>query len=555
MALNVDIRSNNAFEKQALATAAALDKIAVSEKQVNALADKLGVTSKQVGAAQKHIADARKKADKETLDAGKQKKAGEAEFRDKIKAGAAAWYLFKDAVAATKDTVVDLAKTVLEASFNASQTKREASAMIGAFTGGRAAEFMASLDVLAAKLGNTVDDTRAQFVQFRETGASSQMAFNLIKARADMIALGLSAKMADAQIAYVTASGRDMGMAFARLRDIQAHIKGVGDGATATAYALTSVTAAESQIKSAVSEQLAKLWDQISPDIGAAAHRLADFATELIKSKEGQAVIATVVDTFKSMAKAIDKEAIAKAIEQIKDMAEAGLSVKRAFGQVIDTVDALFKKLTGGTSIFKGIAAVFNGKIGEGIAGYIEAQDAVTENAAALNAKRAELAGGAIGQGLAKGIAESAGAAADASQAMADDALRATAAKLEIRSPSKAFARMGKQTVAGFEQGQATELAGEMPIDRAVARSAEKAQAEVARDDAPAPQPAQRTQAGQAGPPGRDGVNGSAKGVVVTIENLIVQGGGTAEENARSVRQELQLLLTAGNLSRGVSSV
>lgn len=516
MSLEVDIQLGNQFEKQALATAAALDKIAVSEKTVNALAQKLGVSSKQVGAAEKHMANERKTQEKKAADDQKKRKDGEAAFRDKIKAGAAAWFLFKDAASAAKDVVADIAKSVLEASYNASQTKREATAMIGAFTGGHAKEFMLSLDKLAGQLGNTVDETRSQFVEFRKTGMSNDLSFKLIKARADMIAVGLSAKEADAQIAYVTASGRDLGTAYAHLRVIKQHFEGVGEGATAAAYATVSLSAAQNKISTAVSQKLADLWTEVGPEIGKAAHRMADFTLELLKSKEGEEMIKGVTEAFKDMAKAINKENLMTALNAI-------LSVATAIG-----------------TVFKGVDAVFSGKIGESAAQLIGAYDTNNANAEQLNRKRAELAGGAVGEGLAKGIAESAGAAATESQRMADSVLAATAAKLEIRSPSKAFARMGKQTVQGFEQGQEQALGRDMPIDAAV-EPPQVLKLPAPQQSAPATAPAGD----------RDGKGGFS----IVIENLNVTGGGTADENARSIRQELQLLLTAGNISRGLASV
>ena len=536
MGLFVDIEGNDKFAKQALATAAALDKIAQSEKQVNALAQKLGVTTKAVAAASKHMAAEKAAAEKKMKQDEQDRKQREADFRDKIKAGAAAWYLFKDAVAMAKDTVVDLAKTILESSFNASQAKREATAMIGAFTNGRAPEFMKALDKLAGNLGQTAAETRAQFVAFREAGMNNDMSFRLIKARADMIALGISAKTADQQIGYITSAGRDMGLAFAKLRDVETHIKGVGGGATAAAYAVTSLSAAQAKVETAVTEKLAALWDKVAPDIGRAAHRLADFVTEMVNSKEGQAIFEGIADKIKALTGSIDKDAMAKMFSKetldhawttIKDVAAAAADIAHSFAQIGNLAGQVSDAFGGIGKVARGVSAMFGGKIGEGVAQYVEAQDAITANAAALNAKKAELAGGDIGAGLARGMADSMGAVGEQAQSLADQALSETARKLEIHSPSRAFARLGKQTVAGFNEGQEEGLARPSPF-------------------------AERMNVGSLAPSaGGDTRNTNTASIV--IEQLIVQGGGTGEDNARSIRQELQLLLTAQQLSRGLA--
>jgi hypothetical protein len=55
--------------------------------------------------------------------------------------------------------------------------------------------------------------------------------------------------------------------------------------------------------------------------------------------------------------------------------------------------------------------------------------------------------------------------------------------------------------------------------------------------------------------PGKQGAlqrNAGTQLASIVIENINVQGGGSAQENARAVRQELQLLLRAGDLSQGL---
>lgn len=67
------------------------------------------------------------------------------------------------------------------------------------------------------------------------------------------------------------------------------------------------------------------------------------------------------------------------------------------------------------------------------------------------------------------------------------------------------------------------------------------------------PMPQSPTPAGTTGKQGALQKNESTRLASIVIENINVQGGGSAQENARAVRQELQLLLRAGALSRGIA--
>jgi hypothetical protein len=115
---------------------------------------------------------------------------------------------------------------------------------------------------------------------------------------------------------------------------------------------------------------------------------------------------------------------------------------------------------------------------------------------------------------------------------------------LGIESPSKLFAEYGKDTVRGYERGQDAEIERKILPLHAVAAEPlpmpriESADA-VAMPRETQPQQAMHTQAGAA--------------PMLVIEEINVQSNSDPHDIGRAIRQEIQLLLQAGALSRGIA--
>lgn len=530
MALTLDIKPNDALEKSALNAARALDVVAANEKKANALSDRLGKSFRSAGDAAAYInkqtesygkraersmavadragkgaAAAQKKRNAESgkgLATDKRdtdEKKRNSEITKKI--GTAVAGVAASIVAATAAATAMGAALALSAK-HAAESKQGALALLNAWTHGRGEETLKRIDQFAGQVGMSTEEARQKFIDYRKTSrwVTNQSAADLLKLRQDIVAVSKSTAVADEEIGSILSNADNPAMFAAKLAEVKRAYGGVGSGALAAADSLQSVDAAQNRISNTVGETLAKLWKEIGPSIGKAANRLADFVDSLLKSDEGKAALAGIADGFKSISEAINKENMTTALNAIRDTAEA-------VGTVI-----------------KGVSAVFGGAIGKSNKQLHAATEAFDENARALEEKRAEIFGRSVADGLASGIASGTTDASNAAVAMADKTSVDFAKALGIQSPSKVFKKFGEQTVEGFRKGEEDAITKDMPLQEAVAVM-----------------------------PKSGSVAGATNNVTsgVTIENLIVQSGGDPEAIARSIRQEIQMLLQAGQLARG----
>ena len=173
------------------------------------------------------------------------------------------------------------------------------------------------------------------------------------------------------------------------------------------------------------------------------------------------------------------------------------------------------------------VKLAFGGGFGEAAAQLDEAVNSFDRNDSALAARAREM-GIDISKGLAAGIVSKKAELEKSGQFMGEWVTKGTATDLEIKSPSKVFARMGRDVVRGFVQGEERELSGtEMPIE---SRAVEAPQMNV--------NPLQET------------TNNNRGTMAITIN---VSGGGNAQDIAIAIRREFQSLLENGQLSWGSS--
>lgn len=575
MSLQLDIKANDAFEQSALKAAAALERTAKAEQSVDAMAGRIAksyrdaagsaqqiakytevygkATDKTYGTSQK-IAQVGKKNRSAQLAMLNKEYAAEKKIVDKekeqeklIKKGALAYAAVGGAIAAAVVGVGALGAAIGMSAKSAFDAKRNAAALIDAFTGHRGPQALALLDSLAGKLGQSFGDVRKQFVEFRQAGLSNSLSMKLIKMRADLIAVGLSAEAADKEIGFVTSAADGVGNvgAIRRMAELSRAYGGVGTGAKAAAAAQTSLAAAENKISNVAGEKMAELWTKIGPSIGKAANQLADFVVKLIESDKGKAALEGVAKAFTSVADSVGPalDGLGKVFDFISENKIAVVSgLTFAVGALgVAMISAFGPAIAAATVAAAGFAALPLA-IGAAAVGVGMAVQAIVKHWDVLEdlAKAAYRWGKDIVTGLIDGVKDKISAAVSSVKDLATSVTDTFTKALGIQSPSKVFAEYGRDTVSGFAKGEDEAIARTpMPLDKAAA-------------EAPAMPIA------GSGPQARGGrsqssVTASAGGSSITIEKLIVQGGGDANEIATAIRRELQLLLQAGQLSRGIA--
>lgn len=520
MSLEVDILSNDQLGPTATRIAAALLDVAAHEEKIAKLSDKLGISFKQAASAvdslkkseAQRTSNADKARAKEISDAKRQ-----IEERRKIlltaSGIAAAFAAGTVAATALGFAIANMAKT-------AGDARNNAQALAGSWTGGDGPRTLRILDNLAQQLGEKFGDVRAQFVKFREAGLDNKMSAHLIKLRADLVAVGLSAEEADKQIAPVlSAKGAKQQAAY--IAQIAKNFGVAGDGALAAKVALTSVDAALNKLDNAKTRVLEQLWQQIGPSIGKAANQIVAFVTEAINSKEGQAVIKGIGDAFVWVANAV--KPTLEFIREHKTLIAVGLVA--AFGALAAAVAAIaapFAVAYAGAALLVVKMALIGAAIGAAVAALGVFAKAVYDNWQEIKKTGGELfeIGANAVQGFIDGVKSKITAAVDTVKNLARNVSEPFAKALGIQSPSKLFAEYGKNTVEGYEQGQERALGGSMPIQSAASKA-----------------PSGGTAAGTS--------------VSVVIERLIVNGGDGSTETAGNIRDEIIRALEGVMLSRG----
>jgi hypothetical protein len=457
VSIEVQIAAVDQFSATAQKASAALAQIADREKNLVALSEKLGVSQKQVvralsevdkqqraseSAARSAIRKREQEERKALSEAAKQQKDAERAARaaarkkeqDERKASAAqkqqlesmkkaAGYVvaITTAVVAAGAAAVGLAVNLAHAASEAARGASEARALMHGLTGGQGARALELVDQLAGQLGVQFEEAREQFTRFREAGASNTMSANLIRARADLVAFGLSAEAADAEIQKVL-SARGNGAQSAALQEIREAYEGVGSGALAAAHASTSAEGAMSRIQNVAARELEELWERIGPNVDRAATAVANFVESFAKSAEGRAALDSIVTGFRLVTGA----------------AETSVSV-------IERLLAI-----------------------------------VRQSRAALSGLTGEQDGRNTAAGFTRGFSTGGERANQAAANFADRFAAAFRERLGIQSPSRLFAQFGAYTVQGFEQGQEREMPDSFPLEE---RAAEMPARQVVRNE------------------------------------------------------------------------
>ncbi len=403
--------------------------------------------------------------------------------------------------------------------------KAETLGALDILTNGRGVKALALIDKEAQRLGLTIQETRDDFIKFRQAGLDNKQSAALLKLKADLIATKHPASQVEEAVSRVlsyasngiqtkdqaAAAGRAMAL-LAR----QAHI--AGDGTVAAALAATTLEGALNRIDNAKTKALESLGEKIKPSIDKAATSVANLVTGFLDSKRGQAVLQATADTIISVADTVT--AAAPKIAGLWATVNKALDDPKA-SLALDALKGTAYLAAGGITVLAvGAGLLVAPLIAIGAAGTaaIAGVGLLVKKAADLGPEMYQ-AGKNVVLGLAKGITDAAGAAVDAVVSLAKRISRGFTGELEIKSPSRKFERhginIGKGTDIGVEKS--------MPTGEDIA----KRLTPVARI-APAKREQSISVAAQS----------SGNTYSVTIQ---VQASGSSEEDARNIRRELDL--------------
>lgn len=555
MALSIDIvPGTNQFQAAVIAAADALHEIDKTEKSINAVAVKLGVNYQQAATALGNAeakAEALRKAEKaahnEQSKAQKQALNDERKEQKERKKTAIDGLAIGAAITAAVAASVALAGALALSAKKAADTRKETQALIESYSGGNGPAVLRSLDSLAGKLGESVDETRKKFIEFRQAGNNNEMSAKLIKLRADLKATGLSAEAADKEIGYVLSAQGDAAK-LAMIQTIGKAYGGIGDGALAAQKATQSLDGAMNRLDNVVTGELVKLWERVSPAIGKAVNEITDFVVEFIKSDTGQGIIKGIGDAFIWLA-----SKIGPAMKMLADNKELiGTVLVVGFAALAAAIGSVVVPLViaeAATIGFIAAAAAIGAAVAAAAVGVYKGVQAIVEHWSEIKAI-AESAydwGANIVNGLIDGVTSRIGAAVETVREFASGIAGSFTKALGIQSPSKLFAEYGRNTVEGYEAGERSALPSTMPLQEA----AENA---VPKPPAPdSPGIPVRQAIGATTTSGDGSTGGDTSKTVAPVFNINVSGGGDSDTVARAIRQEIHMLLSAGALSRGMA--
>lgn len=424
--------------------------------------------------------------------------------------------------------------------------KAETKGALDILTGGRADKALALIDKEAVRLGLQIQQTRDDFIKFRQAGLDNKQSAALLKLKADLIATKHPAEQVqeavDRVLSYASngPQTKDQALAAGRAMKLlakQAHI--AGDGTAAAALAATTLEGALNRIDNAKTQALERLGEKIKPSADKAATAVANLVEKFLSSKRGQETIDKTADAIIALADVVTK--YAPKLEQFSERFSKGLDGPAVKLRVLSGgLELIGKGLTGiGERAQLAISPLNLLSFAAGKAG-AALGEALVEPALKA-AGRMYDAGKNIVSGLAKGIADAAGTAIDSVVNLANRISKAFRGELEIKSPSKRFERDGVNIGKGVDRGADKS----MPTGKELAKRLEMPKgsdaAGVALKVAPVLQMRDR--------PASPTVSAPAGGdTYITIQ---VQGGKTNEETWDYLRHKLDLYYQAKRLQEG----
>lgn len=504
--------------------------------------------------------------------------------------------------AATAATLVFLG-AVTSAAVEAGKLRESSLAAMNVLTAGRGSQALELIDGLADQLGIKFQTARDRFVQFRQAGADNSTSAALLKLTADLDAIDPSGKLAEQAVqktlGHKNKDGTlDIMAAKEEMALLAKQANVAGDGAASAAAKFTTVSGAMNSLDNSKTKFLEAIWQRIGPAVNSAAGAIAKFVDGFLQSERGQKVIEGISSAISFVANVIEAslpfvgaviEGVVDGFDNIqKALSPIGDMLSGAFGgDKASTLDTIRSVVSAMTTVIGIATTVIGGLLAAGAAMTVVFTNPIaliTALSSALGSmgSAALEAGGNIVSGVITGISNKAGELYARMSSLASQAWSSFKGALGISSPSKAMIEsggdMGEGVEIGFDQKapdtgaiasrmipEASALkAATSPAAAGVAASVLSPAATAATEalagaglgstgsfaqasQAPSLQPLQ----GAAPPVAAVSAGGSqGGGPLIVIENLTATGG-SAEENARSIRRELESMITAMQLARG----
>ncbi len=401
------------------------------------------------------------------------------------------------AAIATAIKVGEITASLVEAVGEAHATREAVTGMLKQLGATNAPKALEALDRLSLKLGLSLEEGRKQFVDLGKAGKTASEAAGIIKMRADLIAVGNSAEMADEKLKPVL-EAKGAGATAAALAKVGKEAGVAGDGVAAANKRLTTFEGFVTRLKNAP----ARIFDQLAKSAGPSLDKLGEKANkaldELLRSPEAAAAVGMVTQ---GLTKVIDvvSELMPLVMPFVKGFAEGVKPIAKALGPVADAISKAFggdnqSKMSTAEKIGKligtafSIAAVAIGVVA-GVVGVVAASFvACGIVAAGLGAAIGKLIGWAIVlvsdfpslvgsamnrakaymmlladsagetannliQGLVDGISGGAGRVITAVKELGASVKSALSSALQIKSPSKVMQKLGGHISGGLAKG------------------------------------------------------------------------------------------------------
>ena len=321
-------------------------------------------------------------------------------------------------------------------------------------TKGRGKEALKVLDKIAKGLNMPVDEVKAQFIALRKDGLNNIQSTKLIKLRADLIAVGVSAGDADKAIKDTAAQikkGIDPDKA---IKEAAKDFGAIGTGANASAASVHTLGGAMKKAQLIGSRLVGRVADAAKPAFDKAAASVSNWLSEFENSKAAKQIIKAIVTGINAVVEAgsafikelkpgLDAigdafEELDKALGSTTEGTNAAATAGSGFGKIVSFLAKGFALLIGAAAKVVSAFTAFAGavkSVKDAVSGAI---DAVKGGGKGMAAAGSEFVGGFV-----KGIADAAGAAIKAAASMAQGAVDAVKSKLGIASPSKVAAGLG----------------------------------------------------------------------------------------------------------------
>ncbi len=414
--------------------------------------------------------------------------------------------------------------------------KAETKGALDILTGGRADKALKLIDAEAVRLGLQIQQTRDDFIKFRQAGLDNKQSAALLKLKADLIDTKHPAEQVqeavDRVLSYASngPQTKDQALAAGRAMKLlakQAHI--AGDGTAAAALAATTLEGALNRIDNSKTKALETIGEKIKPSIDKAATAVANMVEKFLDSKRGQDAIDSVGDAIIAIADAVSKavpkaSAAWDALTSALDDPKAKLALDALKGVAYLAAGGLAVLAVGAAALIAPLVA-----IGAAVTTAVAGVGLLVTKAIDLAPKMYD-AGKNIVMGLVNGIKDAASSAVSAIVDLAAKMSFGFTKKLEMHSPSKLFERHGVNIGKGTDKGVEKSMpSGEDVADRVTPRRL----APVAR-------------IGQQSAP----VAASSRGgdTYITIK---VERGENDEQTARRLQHELDLYFQAKRLQEG----